>query len=179
MASRYTQEYFFQHMLINVSFTNLNKIIHPNAESIPEYIRHYASAMFVNSSFWEDRSKVFEELQMEGHRHEYINSYMSYLDILKSTYSLITKDKTFFFFDSNISIITSMFFFHQPQPFLYFTYSIFNIFKTRTFSNINEKDGRSFSLTLYFEYFYYLYLYLLILSNFLLLHKLPDYQPCN
>ena len=66
MASQYTQEYFFQHGLINVSFTNLNEIIHPNAESIPEYIRHYASAIFVNSSFWDDRTKLMEELQMEG-----------------------------------------------------------------------------------------------------------------
>ena len=66
MASQYTQEYFFQHRLINVSFTNLNEIIHPNAESIPKYIRHYASAIFVNSSFWDDRTKLMEELQMEG-----------------------------------------------------------------------------------------------------------------
>ena len=66
MASQYTQEYFFQHRLINVSFTNLNEIIRPNAESIPEYIRHYANAIFVNSSFWDDRTKLIEELQMEG-----------------------------------------------------------------------------------------------------------------
>ena len=65
MASQYTQEYFLQHRLINVSFTNLNEIIHPNAESIPEYIRHYASAIFANSSFWDDRTKLIEELQME------------------------------------------------------------------------------------------------------------------
>ena len=65
MASQYTQEYFLQHRLINVSFTNLNEIIHPNAESIPEYIRHYTSAIFVNSSFWDDRTKLIEELQME------------------------------------------------------------------------------------------------------------------
>ena len=51
MATLYSQEYFFQHTLMNVSFTNLNEIIHPNAETIPEYIRHYASTMFVNSSF--------------------------------------------------------------------------------------------------------------------------------
>ena len=117
MASWYTQEYFFQHMLMNVSFTNLNKIIHPNAESIPEYIRHYASAMFVNSSFWEDRSKVFEELQMEGHRHDYINSYMSYLDILKSTYSLITKDKTFFFLAQTYQLLHRCFSFINPSRF--------------------------------------------------------------
>ena len=66
MASQYTQEYFFQHGLMNVSFTNLNKSIHPNAESIPEYIWHYASAIFVNSYFWDDRTKLIEELQMEG-----------------------------------------------------------------------------------------------------------------
>ena len=96
MASRCTQEYFFQHTLMNVSFTNLNEIIHLNAESIPEYIRHYASAMFVNSSFRDDHTKVIQELEMEGHRQDYIDSYMSYMKMLKSTYNLVTKGKTFF-----------------------------------------------------------------------------------
>ena len=36
MASRYAQEYFFQHALMNVSFTDLNEIIHPKAEDISE-----------------------------------------------------------------------------------------------------------------------------------------------
>ena len=76
MASRYTQEYFFQHTLMNVSFTDLNEIIHPNAEDIPGYIGHYASAMFVNDSFWNDSNKVLEELKMERHRQDYIDSYM-------------------------------------------------------------------------------------------------------
>ena len=96
MASRYRQEYFFQHTLMNVSFTNLNEIIHPNAENIPEYIRHYASAIFVNGSFWDDQTKVIQELQMEGHRQDYIDSYMSYIKMLKLTYHLVTKGKTFF-----------------------------------------------------------------------------------
>ena len=52
MTSRYSQEYFFQHCLTNVPFSNLNDIIHPNAENIPEYIRHFASAMFIYGSFW-------------------------------------------------------------------------------------------------------------------------------
>ena len=47
MASRYAQECFFQHTLINISFTDLNEIIHPQAENIPEYIQHYASAVSV------------------------------------------------------------------------------------------------------------------------------------
>ena len=47
MASHYNQEYFFQHLFTNITLTDLNEIIHPNAENIPEYIRHFASAMFV------------------------------------------------------------------------------------------------------------------------------------
>ena len=93
MASRYTQEYFFQHTLINVSFTDLNKIIHPQAEDIPEYIRHYASAMFVNSSFWDDVKRVENDLKMEGHTQDYISSYMSYIQMLGSTYRLVIKGK--------------------------------------------------------------------------------------
>ena len=93
MASRYTQEYFFQHTLINVSFTDLNEIIHAQAEDIPEYIGHYASAMFVNSSFWDDAKRVEDDLKMEGHIQDYISSYMSYIQMLGSTYRQVIKGK--------------------------------------------------------------------------------------
>ena len=144
MASRYTQEYFFQHTLMNVSFTNLNKIIHPNAESIPEYIRHYASAMF-------DHTKVIQELEMEGHRQDYIDSYMSYMKMLKSTYNLVTKGKTFFltWIHKLIKSISSFIFLHS-------TYRIFNILGIITISNINKKNTNSFSFMLYLGYYYYI-----------------------
>ena len=81
---------------MNFSFTDLNEIIHPNAESIPEYIRHFASAMFVNNLFWDDRTKVMENLELEGHRQDYIDSYLSYIGMLQTRYKLVTKGKTFF-----------------------------------------------------------------------------------
>ena len=80
---------------MNVSFMDLNEIIHPKAEDISEYIRHYASAIFVNDSFWNDSNKVLEELKMEGHRQDYIDSYMSYVEMLRITYSLVIKGKLF------------------------------------------------------------------------------------
>ena len=58
MASRYNQEYFFQHLLTNITFTNLNNIIHPNAENIPGTLHHFASAMFINGCYWNDMAKV-------------------------------------------------------------------------------------------------------------------------
>ena len=67
MASRYTQEYFFQHKLMNVLLRNLNEIIHPNAENISEYICHYSSAVFVNATFWKEPTKLLNKLKIEGH----------------------------------------------------------------------------------------------------------------
>ena len=93
MASRYTQKYFFQHTLMNVSFTDLNEIIHPQAEDVPEYIRHYASAVFINYSFWHDLKKVEDDMKMEGHSQDYISSYMSYVQLLGTTYRLVIKGK--------------------------------------------------------------------------------------
>ena len=98
MASRYTQEYFFQHTLMNVSFTDLNEIIHPQAEDIPEYIRHYASAVFVNGAFWNDSNRVLDEMKMEGHRSDYINSYVSYIDVQRTTYRLFIKGEFLCFY---------------------------------------------------------------------------------
>ena len=93
MASWYSQEYFFQHTLMNVSFRNLNEIIHPNAENIPEYIRHYASAVFANESFWNNPSKILNEIQFEGNYSNYIKSYMNFVDMKCTTYKLVTQGK--------------------------------------------------------------------------------------
>ena len=121
--------------------------------------------MFVNGSFWDNQTKVIQELQMEGHRQDYIDLYMSYMKMLKSTYNLVAKGKTFF--DSNIPVNYINIFLHQRQLILHCTYSIFNILETIIFSN-NKKDKNSFSFMLCFGYFYYLHLhyhqyYLLIL----------------
>ena len=93
MASRYSQEYFFQHSLMNIPFTDLNEIIHPNAESIPEHIRHFAGAIFVNDCFWNNPNAVTEELQMEANTDDYISTFLSYLNMLHAAYNLVTKGK--------------------------------------------------------------------------------------
>ena len=105
MASRYSQEYFFQQSLMNMSFTDPNEIIHPNAESIPEYIRHFASAMFVNESFWNNSNAITEELQMERNTDNYISTYLSYINMLQTTYNLVTKGKISFFLVFTVTII--------------------------------------------------------------------------
>ena len=79
MASRYTQEYFSQHTFMNVFFTDLNEIINPLAEDISEYTWYYASAIFVNCSFWDDSKKVEDNMEMERHSQDYISWYMNYV----------------------------------------------------------------------------------------------------
>ena len=96
MASKYTQEYFFEHTLMNVSFRDLNEIIHPNAKNIPEYIRHYASAIFVNGSSWNDSSKIVDDMKFKGHHNDYIQSYMSFINMQSKTYGLVTSFKLSF-----------------------------------------------------------------------------------
>ena len=93
-ASGYCKEYFFQHCLMNIPFTDLNEIIHLNAESIPEYIRHFASALFVNHIFWNNVNAITHELQVEGNSDDYINSYLSYVNML---HNFVTKGKSLFF----------------------------------------------------------------------------------
>ena len=93
MASRYTQEYFFQHTLMHVSFKNWNEIIHPNAGNVPEYIPHYASAIFVNGSFWNDSSKILDEIKFEGHHNDYIQSNINFINMQCKTHNLVTKGK--------------------------------------------------------------------------------------
>ena len=78
---------------MNVPFRNLDEIIHPNAENIPEYIRHCASTIFINGSFWNDSSKILDDMKFEGHHNDYIQSYMSFINMQSKTYGLVTKGK--------------------------------------------------------------------------------------
>ena len=99
-TSRYNQEYFFQHLLMNIPFSNLNEIIHPNAENITENLRHFASAVFTNGEYWNSNAKIRESLELECSREEYINTYLSYIDMMRSCYQLYMKGLIIFFHNS-------------------------------------------------------------------------------
>ena len=105
MASHYIQEYFFQHLSMNITLTDLNEIIHPNAENIPEYIRHFASAIFVKKSFWHNSNAIIKDLQLEGNLDDYIHTYIRYVNMLQTRYNLVIRSKIFFAFFSNILFI--------------------------------------------------------------------------
>ena len=95
MASRYNSVYFFQHSLMNLPFSNINSIIHPNAENIPFTLLHFASAMYYNNQYWEDTARVKADLQLESHYNDYINSYISYISMMRTIYSLFREGITY------------------------------------------------------------------------------------
>ena len=105
MASRYNSVYFFQHSLMNLPFVNINDIIHPNAENIPYSLLHFASAMYHNSQYWKDMHKVRQDMELESHYNDYIESYISYLSMMQTIYSLFTEGITHFFHASAINTI--------------------------------------------------------------------------
>ena len=123
MASRYTQQYFFQHTLMNVSFRNLNEVFHRNAENIPGYIRHYASVVFVNATFRNEPTKIMDELKLEGHHTDYIQSYMSFVDMQRTGYNLVTKGKFFGYQIHYILLVIDKFFeYDEIHYILYFLF---------------------------------------------------------
>ena len=71
---------------MHIPFIHLNEIIHPNAEEIPDHIRHFASAVYCNNTFWCNDMKIRCEMEMEGHKDDYIQSYVSYLNVLRANY---------------------------------------------------------------------------------------------
>ena len=90
-TSTYSQEYSFQHLLMNISFSNLNKIIHLHAENISENLRHFASAIFTNGEYAKSSAKIRKSLELECSREEYINTYLSYISMMKSSHQLYMK----------------------------------------------------------------------------------------
>lgn len=91
MASRHNQEYFFQHSLMNVPFTNLDDIIHSNAENIIESLWHFASAMFINGCYWNDADKIRRDLETECHKSDYVLTYLNYISMTKASYNLYSR----------------------------------------------------------------------------------------
>ena len=78
---------------MNISFRNLNETIHPYVESIPEYTCHYTSAVFVNADFWNDDTKIMDGLKLEANCTYYIQLYMSFINMQRTTYNLVTRGK--------------------------------------------------------------------------------------
>ena len=90
MCSRYNKDFFPQHSLMHIPFLHLNEIIHPNAEEIPDHIRH------CNNTFWCNNMEIHSEMEMEGRKDEYVQTYISYLNALRANYDRYAK--VFFFF---------------------------------------------------------------------------------
>ena len=86
---------FFPHSLMYIPFLDLNEIIHPNCEEIPDHVCHFASAMYCNNDFWCNDIKIRSEMEMEGHRDNYIQTYISYLNSLRANYNLYSKGLLF------------------------------------------------------------------------------------
>ena len=99
MASRYNQEYFFQDLLMNIPFTNLNDIIYTNAENIPDTLRHFASAMFTNGCYWNDAHKIRHDLKTECHNSDNVLTYLSYISMMKASYNLYSRGFLIFTID--------------------------------------------------------------------------------
>ena len=55
---------------------------------------------FVNNSFWKNVNAITHELQVEGNSDDYINSYLSYINMLRTTDDLVTQGKRLFCFFS-------------------------------------------------------------------------------
>ena len=75
-----------------IPFLHLNEIIHLNSEEIPD---HFASAMYCNNGFWCNDIKICSEMEVEGHRDDYIQTYISYLNLLGANHNLYSKDLLF------------------------------------------------------------------------------------
>ena len=48
-------------------------------------------SLCLNGSFWNDSNRVLDELKMKGNCSDYINSYMSYIEMQRATFRLVIK----------------------------------------------------------------------------------------
>jgi len=92
VACRYVgyfhSQYPFQHSLMQFPFTDLNQLLHPRSEEIPEHLRYIASAVHCNPAFWEDDDCIKDFLIKEGNRDSFVSSVLSYFKSIRTSLSL-------------------------------------------------------------------------------------------
>ena len=57
-VSVFNPVFFFQHLLLNVTFTSLEDIVHPDHERLPEDLKHFAAALAHQRGVWDDDNTV-------------------------------------------------------------------------------------------------------------------------
>ena len=71
--------YYFQDIVMNYPHRKVEELLHPNNDTIPEQIRHFAVAMDFRSEVWQDDEAIREHFSIAGYKRDYIETLISFI----------------------------------------------------------------------------------------------------
>jgi hypothetical protein len=91
MLSPFSQDYFFQFLLLNHPHRDLKELYHPQHDQLPIMLQFFASNVYLNPHFWENSNKVSEYFLMRGNRSHYVDTLTLYIKSLHDMLQLWQK----------------------------------------------------------------------------------------
>ena len=78
MRSFFSEEFFYQDLVLNYAQKNANELFHPNGHEFPEQIRNFAAAWFLRPEIWSQEKSVKWYLNLQGHKDHYVETALNF-----------------------------------------------------------------------------------------------------
>ena len=85
--SYFSEDFFFQFLLVNKVHRNLDELKHLNHEKLPDILKYFSSCM-VNLKDALTPENIREMVQKEGHKKYSVDNVISYIQNMKNMYHL-------------------------------------------------------------------------------------------
>lgn len=79
MFSRQDDRWFGQWLVLNYPHTSKRRLRHELQDRVPRQIFWFAAAWALAPEYWRDRVRVRSDMEVEGHKDEYIENFMSHV----------------------------------------------------------------------------------------------------
>lgn len=79
MCSLFSEDYFYQDLVLNYPYQSSDELVHPNDAELPKQIRNFVAALHLRPEFWHEEKRLQSFLNLQGHKDHYISTAISYV----------------------------------------------------------------------------------------------------
>ena len=79
MRSLFSDDYFYQDLVLNYAHRSPDQLVHPNDAELPKQIRNFAAALHLRPEMWRDEKRIERYLNLQGNKDHYIATAISYV----------------------------------------------------------------------------------------------------
>ncbi|XP_020900507.1 uncharacterized protein LOC110239141 [Exaiptasia diaphana] len=87
-VSVFNVDFFFQYVLLNVPFSSLEALRHPDHDRIPQDLQWYAAAATLKHDLWSSDDNIFDLFSKQGNKHHFVANVIAYFGRTAVTFTL-------------------------------------------------------------------------------------------